>query len=232
MYQRRGFTLIEILVVVAIIGVLAALLIPTLTMLQDRQKRGATTEQIDQIGYALAEYLKTSPVFGDDIDGDGVPDRQGVPYDPLPDGSYIIPDVWTYIGARYVKDGEPPLVEIKSQNLRTSGRESAGLRDGEIILDSWDQPIVVRLTNETAKREREDGEEGDEIPGRTYTSVIELWSAGGSIINIGSRQQIIDSTEDDMVYRYRIGVDEGFRWVDKKVFTNEWLRQGDHDPIE
>src|SRR5262249_49244307 len=59
---RSGFTLVELLVVVAVIGVLAALLLPTLAQARESARRTACASNLRQIGMALRVYV-------DDHDG-------------------------------------------------------------------------------------------------------------------------------------------------------------------
>ncbi len=53
---RRGFTLIELMVVVLIIAVLAALVVPKLTQYQDDAKYGAAKGQIARIASILQKF--------------------------------------------------------------------------------------------------------------------------------------------------------------------------------
>ena len=55
-YKRSGFTLVEILVVVVILGMLAALVVPNIIGSTDEAKRTATSVQIGQIEQALDIY--------------------------------------------------------------------------------------------------------------------------------------------------------------------------------
>ncbi len=53
---RRAFTLIEILVVVAIIGILAAILFPVFSRAREMSRRASCASNLKQIGLAIAAY--------------------------------------------------------------------------------------------------------------------------------------------------------------------------------
>ena len=57
---RRAFTLIEILVVIAIIGILSALLFPVLSSARERGRQTACLSNLNQLGLAFAQYAQDS----------------------------------------------------------------------------------------------------------------------------------------------------------------------------
>ena len=54
--MERGFTLLELLIVVALIAILACLAIPSMISAMDKGKRNATIANIRQLGHAVEAY--------------------------------------------------------------------------------------------------------------------------------------------------------------------------------
>ena len=90
--KRRGFTLIEIMVVVVIIGLLSALVGPRLMGQSDEAKRKTTQTQIAQLEQILGLYSRDNGFYPTTSQGlDALITKPTMPPEPLnyADGGYM-----------------------------------------------------------------------------------------------------------------------------------------------
>jgi len=81
-WNRPAFTLVEMLVVIAIIGVLAAILLPAIKMAQTRARRANAESDIGKLSLALGEYATDFGAFPPDRP-DALPSGVGEPFENM-----------------------------------------------------------------------------------------------------------------------------------------------------
>ena len=125
--NTKGFTLIELMIVVVIIGILAAIAIPNFISMQDRAKESSVKANMHTLQLAIEDFAVqndgTYPVAGDDAAVQG----------NLPGGAYMTnpfnPAVlmgMSWIGAPAASGnvGSNPAATITGYNLQGYGKSA------------------------------------------------------------------------------------------------------------
>ena len=74
MRSQKGFTLIELMIVVVIIGILAAIAIPNFIAMQNRAKEGSTKANMHTLQLAAEDYgVRNDGVYAADMTSSGNP---------------------------------------------------------------------------------------------------------------------------------------------------------------
>lgn len=71
--RHRGFTLIELMVVVAIVGILAAIALPAYGKYLVRSNRAAAQAYLVELSQAQAQFMADSRTYADDVDDLNLP---------------------------------------------------------------------------------------------------------------------------------------------------------------
>jgi len=147
--KKKAFTLIEMLIVIVIIGILAAALVPKLVGIQGKARWSARQGDLNQIGTALTAYYNDFWEYPDtgahplsDFETQLNQFLSSIPTDPLPNSTveWIGPSVWPA--------GQYMFTTIKKNDIPDTAfamwatQESYGRSANYVIeVSSWDWSI-------------------------------------------------------------------------------------------
>ena len=108
--REKGFTLIELMIVVVIIGILAAIAIPNFIAMQNRAKEGSTKANMHTLQLAAEDYgVQNDGVYAGTMDATHVasslPSNFKNPFDATTGSGNAWEDRATFVGAPTAKSG-------------------------------------------------------------------------------------------------------------------------------
>ncbi|RJP26242.1 MAG: prepilin-type N-terminal cleavage/methylation domain-containing protein [Candidatus Omnitrophota bacterium] len=148
--KKKGFTLVELLVVVAIIGILSVILVPNVRENMRRAKVAKTAAMIGNISLAVVTYKSDTGKYPDSY-------NPQLLYAALIGGK--TPFELEQSSLRMIRQGEKiwinsdvdPNDDRREDILRSSGVPSSMLtasKDEFVIIDAWDNPIYYISSDE------------------------------------------------------------------------------------
>ena len=186
--SRRAFTLIEILVVLAIIGILAAILFPVFSNVREAGRRTTCASNLRQIGQGIAMYVQDNNRFYPILFPYNLPEQENC--------SMWVERIYKYVGTPKVF--ECPNVENGEYRSGCPAQEGSNRWDGSYDLNA---PTATFTTNA----------EGNPVMGMSNrplhesrykrpSSTILVLDGDGYFVNPGTQQPPFEGTAGLLKY--------------------------------
>lgn len=122
MQRQRGFTLVELLVVIVIIGIIATIAVPRFLASQDRAHVTAAVADVDHFRKALAVYEIDYGIYPDQNFGN-VSAIVSALVDPAGNEYMILPDGQSFSSFAYtpINNGQSYEIEVVAQDHSNTG---------------------------------------------------------------------------------------------------------------
>ena len=170
--NRRAFTLVELLIVMAIIIVLAGLVIATSGYVQEKSKRSRTEAEIAAMSAALESYKADNGIYPTNPDTAALYPTAHFNPDPdsrAADAQYFTAGLYLYTQLSGNDGNQQPSPAARSYFQFKP--QLVGQRNGIVFLRD---PFGNSYGYSTAKSEVPTGRDG-------YNPTFDLWSTGGTI---------------------------------------------------
>lgn len=132
MIRRRGFTLLELLIVVAVIATLTGLVLAAAVLVQERRRRATARVQLQNLSLAISGYLGDHGILGDQ--------EVETPTD-------VAERPALFLVQRPKLAGADPYYAAGPRELATAALQPADAATAEQLLNPWRQPVRVAVRN-------------------------------------------------------------------------------------